>query len=343
MLAAALLALNDHALKGAGLLPGWLTGKLSDVAGLLVFPILVVVVTEEILRRAGHTSSRRVAAATSTTLTGLVFASIKLIPRVADEAGRVLGPTVCDPTDLLALPSLFLAYWYLTRRSPERPSPRWAQALTVLVAAASSMATSQARSVHGYATWKTTSTEIRQIGCAAGEVFVSKSGKQGLGVTILAASSTPGCLLRVLDARLRLPTGEVRTSGALPAELRALALLESRGSDYLYLPFPFDNEASWNSGERDATLALRLASEGQEQEWLVPLHHRYDGYHVDRELPPGLPPPPPPSQPGAPASAARAPATTFAAPPDAGTSASAKRRFATPPGAAPSPASGGAR
>jgi hypothetical protein len=40
-LALALLALNDHVLKGAGLLPAWLTGKLSDVAGLVVAPVLL--------------------------------------------------------------------------------------------------------------------------------------------------------------------------------------------------------------------------------------------------------------------------------------------------------------
>ena len=35
------LLLNDHVLKGAGLLPPALTGKLSDFAGLIVAPVLV--------------------------------------------------------------------------------------------------------------------------------------------------------------------------------------------------------------------------------------------------------------------------------------------------------------
>lgn len=38
------LAINDQLLKGAGLLPGWLTGKLSDFAGLLVLPVVLAVV-----------------------------------------------------------------------------------------------------------------------------------------------------------------------------------------------------------------------------------------------------------------------------------------------------------
>lgn len=41
VLAMLLVALNDHALKGAGLLPGWLTGKLSDVMGLYFAPLLL--------------------------------------------------------------------------------------------------------------------------------------------------------------------------------------------------------------------------------------------------------------------------------------------------------------
>jgi len=41
LLAVVVLCLNDHFLKGSGLLPGWLTGKLSDFAGLFFFPILL--------------------------------------------------------------------------------------------------------------------------------------------------------------------------------------------------------------------------------------------------------------------------------------------------------------
>jgi hypothetical protein len=43
LLALVVLALNDHLLKGAGLLPGAVTGKLSDLAGMLVAPVLLAV------------------------------------------------------------------------------------------------------------------------------------------------------------------------------------------------------------------------------------------------------------------------------------------------------------
>lgn len=47
------LLLNDHVLKGAGLVPAWLTGKLSDFAGLIVAPILAAA-----LLRATNTTAR---------------------------------------------------------------------------------------------------------------------------------------------------------------------------------------------------------------------------------------------------------------------------------------------
>ena len=67
--ALAVLVLNDHVLKGADLLPGLVTGKLSDLAGLVVAPVLLAVLlrvrTERGLLRA-------------TIATGLVFAALQL-------------------------------------------------------------------------------------------------------------------------------------------------------------------------------------------------------------------------------------------------------------------------
>ena len=44
----ALLVLNDHLLKQA--YPGWLTGKLSDVSGLVFFPVLLAMLLGWALR-----------------------------------------------------------------------------------------------------------------------------------------------------------------------------------------------------------------------------------------------------------------------------------------------------
>ncbi len=47
----ALLVVNDHILKS--LAPSWVTGKLSDFAGLFFFPFLLAAALSPITRRAG--------------------------------------------------------------------------------------------------------------------------------------------------------------------------------------------------------------------------------------------------------------------------------------------------
>ncbi|HVK63888.1 MAG TPA: hypothetical protein VM694_05425 [Polyangium sp.] len=118
----ALLALNDHVLKGAGILPGAITGKLSDFAGLVVAPVLLAT-----LLRLGSRRSLVLAHLA----TGAVFAAIKLSPAAARafEALTALTPfpwqITVDPTDLMALPALALAFRVLVpamqRPLPERP------------------------------------------------------------------------------------------------------------------------------------------------------------------------------------------------------------------------------
>ena len=50
--AVAVLVVNDHLLKAA--YPGLITGKLSDVAGLVFFPLLLVGLAEVVLAAAGR-------------------------------------------------------------------------------------------------------------------------------------------------------------------------------------------------------------------------------------------------------------------------------------------------
>jgi hypothetical protein len=111
---AALLALvvNDHVLKAA--YPGPVTGKLRDVAGLVVAPPLLALLTVPLLRRWG--------AAVAVVVVGVGFAVVKAVPAaagVASAAWSVLrGPSLvrADLTDLVALPALGLA-WYVWVRS----------------------------------------------------------------------------------------------------------------------------------------------------------------------------------------------------------------------------------
>ncbi|MCB9595418.1 MAG: hypothetical protein H6719_22045 [Sandaracinaceae bacterium] len=107
-----LLVLNDHVLKGAGVLPGWVTGKLSDFSGLIVAPIVL-----SVLLRARSDRGRAVAFA----LVGGWFAAANLFAPVAAATSAVaswvgLSWTFwVDPTDLVALAALPVA-WQLARR-----------------------------------------------------------------------------------------------------------------------------------------------------------------------------------------------------------------------------------
>ena len=88
--AIALLLVNDHLLKAVA--PGILTGKLSDVAGLVFFPLLLVAVTELALAAAGRWQGpdwRLITAAVAAT--GLAFAAVKLLPGAESLYEQVLG------------------------------------------------------------------------------------------------------------------------------------------------------------------------------------------------------------------------------------------------------------
>jgi len=103
--ALAVLALNDHVLKGAGVLPGAVTGKLSDFAGMLVAPALLAALVGVRGRRGLLLAHLAV---------GVVFSAIQLSRPLADAWSVLVGLTgfswitTCDPTDLVALSVLAL-------------------------------------------------------------------------------------------------------------------------------------------------------------------------------------------------------------------------------------------
>ena len=120
-----LLVLNDHVLKAHA--PGVVTGKLSDIAGLIFFPLLLASAFEHLGVRRG----RALVVGTSLA-TGVAFSAIKLwepagdcyriglaalqwpfkalAAAVTDSALPALGRVqlTADPTDLLVLPMLLV-------------------------------------------------------------------------------------------------------------------------------------------------------------------------------------------------------------------------------------------
>ncbi|WP_460303193.1 hypothetical protein [Actinocorallia aurea] len=126
------LAVNDHQLKPA--FPGLLTGKLSDVAGLVFAPALLA------LAFAVFGWAGRRAAAWSVAVTGVGFALVKATPVGADAASALwtaaAGPSavLADPTDLFALPALGLSWAVHLRSRDSGVGARWVRLVRILVA-----------------------------------------------------------------------------------------------------------------------------------------------------------------------------------------------------------------
>lgn len=151
--AIALLVVNDHVLKAAW--PGALTGKLSDLAGLAFFPLLLAAVAQQVR----PALRLRPTVAVCAMLTALVFAAIKVWPLAGDayRVGlgalqwpfRALGSLLAghgvpglapvrltpDVTDLLALPAVLIAVWLAARFSSDRTEKGAARRATQLAQA----------------------------------------------------------------------------------------------------------------------------------------------------------------------------------------------------------------
>ena len=127
--AVALLALNDHWLKGSEWIPATVTGKLSDFAGLFFFPLLLVALGRlPLIRGRRLPRLHRLALTIAVVATGAVFAIVKTTSAGADFYRAVLDLLwgtrvrfVADPTDLVALTVLPLTWWYGRRLSEKSP------------------------------------------------------------------------------------------------------------------------------------------------------------------------------------------------------------------------------
>lgn len=128
LLATGVTAINDHLFKTAGLLPSIITGKLSDIAGLIFFPLFLTAFVDTFLFFIGKIFSKLRIGGTvpyrlthrklllSCILTGIFFSALQLSPPAKEvyvAVHRFIGIHVQvtqDPTDLIALFSLPLAY-----------------------------------------------------------------------------------------------------------------------------------------------------------------------------------------------------------------------------------------
>jgi hypothetical protein len=120
--AVAVLVVNDWLLKPR-LGPSILTGKLSDLAGLIFAPVVLSAALGLALHGAAALGARvdpslsRRRLVLCTIATGAVFAAVKLdhaaahvLVQLLSRLGRPAAITL-DPTDLLCLPALAIAVW----------------------------------------------------------------------------------------------------------------------------------------------------------------------------------------------------------------------------------------
>ncbi|MGE0548602.1 MAG: hypothetical protein AB7O24_25810 [Kofleriaceae bacterium] len=120
--ALALLIVNDWVMKPR-FGPSLVTGKLSDIAGLVAAPLLLSALIGLALWAASKLGADTAAPVTAGRLavcvaaTGLAFTAVKLSERAAGwfvAAVELLGrpaEVFLDPSDLLCLPALAVAWW----------------------------------------------------------------------------------------------------------------------------------------------------------------------------------------------------------------------------------------
>lgn len=144
--------------------------------------------------------------------------------------------------------------------------------------------------------WSLHTLGSRRLLCVELDAYVKKSGKTGVGLVLALRPVAASCNVELESASLDIG-GEHVAASALPSPQRLHA------ATYLYLAFPFDNEAAWNAGRNDGALRLRLRAGARSEQLVLSMRQHRDGSHVsDREetaptlesptAAPGKPPPP---------------------------------------------------
>jgi hypothetical protein len=271
--AAVVLVVNDHLLKAAAWPSAAVAGKLSDLAGLFLLPILLTALT-----------GRRLATAWVIT-TGVGFTLLKLSPGFNAAVEAAWGQNVLDPTDLACLPVLAFAWLYLQRG--HAPAGALGRATTTGFVALACAATPAPRYQRDYPFWELRGETAPVLGCAEAAAWVVKSGKTGLGLTVRLHATGGACRVELAGASLRLADGtEVRGVPEKPRLQLARCQVE-----HVYVPFRFDSEAAWNLGVRSGTVELGVAAGGAPHRWRMGIEHVLRAYQRDRHQAPASTPP----------------------------------------------------
>jgi hypothetical protein len=154
--------------------------------------------------------------------------------------------------------------WMARRqRRPPVAAAAWARLAAVGVAALTSAATSPMRGPNYYRPlpiWGVAATASRPSGCADAELWVSRSGAEGVGVTVALRARAEDCVLRI--DRSAFVLAEAGVSATAPGFPQAVTLAAGAPERLLYLPFAFDNAAAWRRQQVRAAVELQLADSG---------------------------------------------------------------------------------
>lgn len=259
--AGALLVLNDHVFKAAAWPSAAVAGKLSDVAGLFLFPIVLTALVRALGRALGRRGAVWTRPEGAAALTAALFAGLKIWPGLNHAAAALVGPVALDPGDLLALPAVAASLWWMRRGRPAGEArPGWAAAGALALAALACAATQPPRYARQYPMWRLDPPAALPValGCARGQAWVVKSGKSGVGLTVELMGGAPErCRVVLRGARLEL-TGGLTVRSAAPQPPAAAWTLGPCELQRFYLPFLFDNNAAWNHGARSGRFLLDL-------------------------------------------------------------------------------------
>ena len=104
------------------------------------------------------------------------------------------------------------------------------------------------------------------------------SGKTGVGASLQVRAPAEPCPVALFDARLEIAGRSVAAAVELPA--RRMGQGEVARA---YLPFLFDNEASWNRGEQTGELVLRVVAGGSEELLRFAMTHQTQSFLTEAQ------------------------------------------------------------
>ena len=291
-----LLALNDHVLKGSGLLPGSWTGKLSDFAGVVVAPPLLAWL---------FGARRRYSAALAAGLVAAGLCTIDLVPaasRALEQALAALGlPSRLwpDPSDLWALALLPLGFalsrvpvdradragrgWALAwRRAWQRPL---VQRTAIALGACACLATAgdeddgDGRTDVPEVENKTDSTVVFVLAATEGAGGCALYRNDRIGALTRPAFGTGRVVTLEAGERTRLTTGDD------PLACGAASLRLADGNEAFVFWRDLEKVESFVSPNDDRRVARRVVIAGKPNRWELEVGTELARFDVDDEPP----------------------------------------------------------